>query len=427
MLSFFKPAHLKFQLIDILRGTTISTTLTELRKQQYLPGKELQTIREEKLNRLFNIAKTSTAYYRDFETYEELPVLTKEMIRKHHSKFLSTAHKQKLIKKATGGSTGSPFDYFTTKFSLSYMWAGILLCWEEAGYKPGDKVAFLAGSSLYKSGWQHKLFYNFLNIDVLPASPLSDEVMKAYAEKIRKGKATILYGYSYALNTMAVYLNRLPKQHFPHLKGVVSTAELLSDVARKNIQQAFGVPVYNQYGCNEAGVSAFECRHQKMHLISTRSFYETDENGTLLSTDLSNEAFIMMKYNTTDIVELSDVPCECKRNFPVISKLLGRLNDVVVDMEGQVLHASFFGIALSKDTTIQQYQVTFTNNSLNLNVHSQAFEKDYFYKKYIPVISKHAKFEHYSVTINAPFEKTPNGKHREVVDKRKVRAQMYAV
>ena len=399
--------------------------LKELHVQQYLPAAELQAIRQERIDSLFRLANTSTAYYKNFKRYEDLPVLTKDIITKRFNDFFSNTDKNKLILKTTGGSTGIPFAYYTTRKAQSYMWAGIILSWEMTGYRPGEKVVFLAGSSLFKSGWKHKLFYKLLNVDLLYASPLSDAVMYKYAEKMRKNKAAVLYGYSYAINTMAEYLNRVQDHSFPNLKGVVCTAELLTDSARQKIERAFGVPVFDQYGCNEGGISAFECEHKKKHLISTRALCETGENGILLSTDLMNDGFIMMKYNTTDIVEFSDKPCACKRNFPVIEKMIGRLNDVVVDMDGKVLHASFFGIALSKDSTIHQYQVTFSSYAINLNIHSTQYDKDYYSDKYLPLIQKYARFDQYTVTMNAAFEKTPNGKHREVVDKRKVKEYIY--
>lgn len=419
------PGKLKFFLIDLLRGTSIMKALKELHAEQYLPVAKLDSIRQERLKKLFQTAKQSTDFYSHFNNYEELPVLTKDKVMKRFNDFFATAVKTKLIRKTTGGSTGVPFAYYTTKQSVSYMWAGIILSWETTGYRPGDKVVFLAGSSLFKNDWKHKLFYKLLNVDILYASPLSDEIMNNYARHIKESKAAVVYGYSYAVNTMAEYLNRTRKHHFPDLKGVVCTAELLTDSARAKIERAFGVPVYDQYGCNEGGISAFECEHQKMHLVSTRAVYETDENGTLISTDLMNDGFIMMKYNTTDIVEFSDEPCSCKRTYPVIHKMIGRLNDVVVDMDKKVLHASFFGITLSKDSAIHQYQVTFNNHSINLNIHSVHHDEDYFRNKYIPLIRKYARFDIYTVTMNKPFEKTPNGKHREVVDKRKVKEHIY--
>lgn len=400
--------------------------LKELRIHQYLSQEELEAIQKERLDKLFQKARSSTVHYSNFHSFGELPVLTKDVISNHFNDFITAGFKNKQIKKVTGGSTGAPFVYYTNNYSLSHMWAGIILSWEVAGYRTGDKVVFLAGSSLFKSSWKHQLFYKMLNVDILHASPLDDNNMKKYAEKIRKNKASIIYGYAHAINALATFLKRQPKQNFPHLKGVVCTAELLTASARKNIEAAFGARVYDQYGCNEAGISAFECQYNKMHLISTRVVYETDENGTLFSTDLCNEGFIMMKYNTTDIVEFSDEPCACRRNFPVIKTVVGRLNDVVVDMDNKVLHASFFGMALSKDITIQQYQVTFNEHSIQLNIHSSSSDESYYINKYLALIRNHSRFAQYSLVMNESFIKTINGKHKEVVDNRKVKKTVYA-
>lgn len=414
-----------FYLIDLLRGTSIMKALKELHIHQYLPKTELDAIRRNRLDKLFDLATQKVPFYKNCRSYEEAPVLSKADVMERYKDFFVTPSQKKLSKKTTGGSTGVPFAYYTTKESISYMWAGIIFSWEMTGYKPGEKVMFLAGSSLIKNDWKHKLFYTLLNVDVLYASPLNDDIMHEYALSINNKKAAVVYGYAYAINTMAEYLNRVNKHTFPHLKGVVCTAELLTDSARAKIEKAFGVPVFDQYGCNEGGISAFECEHKNKHLISTRAMYETNENGCLISTDLFNDGFIMMKYNTTDILTFSDNQCGCKRSYPIIKEMIGRTNDVVVDMDKKVFHASFFGITLSKDSSIHQYQVTFDNDSLILNIHSEEHTEKYFGDIYIPRIREFVRFDSYEVVMNRPFEKTPNGKHREVVDKRKVKAQVY--
>lgn len=418
MIDLLLPGKIKFSLIDPLRGSKIKKVLQELRIHQYFSADQLQAIQQQRLERLFTQAQSFTAYYSNAQSFDDLPVLTKEIVNRSFNDFVNAHFKKKQIRKLTGGSTGMPFAYYTNHYSLSFMWAGIILSWEAAGYRVGDKVAFIAGSSLYKTSWKHQVFYKLLNVDILHASPLENNIMKGYADKIRKNKTAIIYGYAHAIGAMAEFLLSQPRQNFPSLKGVICTAELLTPAARKNIELAFGVKVYNQYGCNEAGVSAFECEHNRMHLINTRAVYETDQNGTLISTDLSNEGFIMMKYNTTDIVEFSDEQCACKRNFPIIKRVVGRLNDVVVDMENRVLHASFFGMALSKDTTIQQYQVSFDEHAIELNVHSNNLDNKYYHNSYIDLMRNHAKFDQYSLVMNKPFIKTANGKHKEVVDKR---------
>lgn len=414
-----------FYLIDLLRGTCIMRALKELHVHQYLPQNDLDNIRKKRLDSLFSLATSRVPFYKNCKSYEEAPVLSKADVMERYEEFFVKGYKGKLSRKTTGGSTGVPFAYYTTKESVSYMWAGIILSWEMSGYKPGEKVMFLAGTSLFKNDWKHKLFYKLLNVDVLYASPLNDDIMDEYASNIKNRKAAVVYGYAYAINTMAEYLNRVNKHSFPDLKGVVCTAELLTDSARAKIERAFGVPVFDQYGCNEGGISAFECEHKNKHLISTRAIYETNENGWLISTDLFNDGFVMMKYNTTDIIRFADKKCSCKRSYPVIKEMVGRTNDVVVDMNNKVFHASFFGITLAKDTSIHQYQVTFDNDSLVLNIHSEEHNEKHFADIYIPKISEFVQFDSYEVVMNQPFEKTPNGKHREVVDKRKVKKQVY--
>lgn len=261
------------------------------------------------------------------------------------------------------------------------------------------------------------MFYKLLNVDLMHASPLNADVLQVYTRQLQKNKTSIIYGYAHAIQSLAAYLLKNKKGNFPHLKAVVCTAEILTDSARLSIEKAFKVPVFNQYGCNEAGISAFECEHKNMHLISTRAVYEINDKGSLVSTDLSNKGFIMLKYDTTDIVEFSDKTCICNRSFPVIDKLIGRLNDIVVDMENNVLHASFFGIVFSKDETVKQYQILYDEQTIVVNIHS-SHDKTFYTNKYLPMLQTHSKFKNYQFKMNEPFVVSIGGKHKEVVDNR---------
>ena len=412
---------IKLYLIDFIRGTSILKTLNKLRKQQYLSPGELATISRLKLEKLFQLAKTSTDFYAQFNSYNEIPVLTKPTVIKYFPDFISRLYKKKLIKKTTGGSTAEPFNYYTTKESQSWLWAGIFLSWETAGYRLGDKVTFIAGSSLVKTDWKHKIFYFLLNVKFLYSTIFTDDFLKEYTQKIRQNKSAIIYGYPNAINIIAGYLNSQPlKMYFPHLKAIVCTSELLTGAVRENIEKAFNVKVYNQYGCNEAGVSAYECEYQHLHMISSRAFYEVDEKSTLISTDLTNEGFIMMKFNTGDIIEFSEEQCLCQRSFPVIQNIVGRLGDVMIDMDNNVFHRSFFAMDLINDSSINQYQVSFTNDSFELNIHGDISQKDKYEEKYLSVYRKHAKFKNYQIKINEPFILSKNGKLKDVLDKREM-------
>ena len=348
-------------------------------------------------------------------------MLTKDIVQEQPTAFAVEGFKKKLTNKTTGGSTGTPFSYYNTTLSQSYVWAGLLLSWEAAGYRLGDRVAFIAGSSIIKSGWRYGLFYWLMNVELLYASPLNDEVMANYVLQLQQQKTAIIYGYANTIQTLAHYIIRKGDINFPHLKGIVSTAELLTPAARIIIEKAFGAKVFNQYGCNEAGISAFECEQGNMHLISTRCVYETAADGCLLGTDLVNEGYLMMKFNSTDLVKFGGSHCACNRHFPIIESVVGRQTDILVDMDNNILHASFFGIVFGKDTSIHQFQIAYTNDAIELNIHSHTDGLETFTHRYLPMLRQHTIFKHYSIVLNAPFISNHNDKHKEVVDKRGVK------
>jgi phenylacetate-CoA ligase len=419
-MTIFKfKGKLKLILVDILRGNKIVKTHELLKRQQYMTKTQLEEFRRNRIKELFHIAKSSTKYYSKFGCYEDIPVLTKEDVREKNMDLKVDGFKKKLYKKTTGGSTGTPMVYYTTANVQSYLWAGILLAWEAAGYRIGDKVAFIAGSALIKSTWRHKIFYYLFNIDLHFASPLNEDSLSSYIYKIKKSKTRLIYGYANAINAVADYINNGNETSFPYLRAVICTSEILTASMRSNIEKAFGVKVFNQYGCNEAGVSAFECEHHKMHLISTRSYYETDDNGNLISTDMANDGFIMMKYNTNDIVELADEQeCDCKRNFPIIKKVIGRSNDLVVDMKNNVVHDSFFSILFSKDKSVRQYQVQFDHETISINLSVDRSWENQDCNKYIELIRPYLTFKDYRLTTGMPFVKSQNGKHKQIIDNR---------
>jgi phenylacetate-CoA ligase len=410
--------NIRLSILDLFGGTSLNATLGTLRNQQYLPSHELEALRQEEIKRIFNLAKANTEFYSNAISYEDLEVLTKDTIRNNFNSLISKDYKGKFYTKGTGGSTGIPLVYLTTAYVRSHLWAGIFLSWEAAGYSLGDKVAFIAGTSLTKSSLRHHAFYRLMNIDIYSAFTLDDQNILKYINRLKHSKARMIYGYSSALNVMATYMNKFGDFDFPFLKSIVSTAEILTDAMRENISRAFKVKVFNQYGCNEAGVSAFECSHNKMHLISPRSFFEIDKDDNLISTDLANEGFFMLKYHTGDRIKISEIQeCLCKRTFPIISDIVGRSFDIVRDTNNNVLHSSFFSILFRSDNSIRQFQIQFDKKDISIYLNVDALNKEQDrYQQYIDVIKQHLQFEHYHLIINAPFLSFSNAKHRHIIN-----------
>lgn len=117
-----------FKIIDFIRGTNIVDTYEYLRKIQYLETDELNILSKTSFDGLFSKSKQVT-FYKDFNSYDELPILNKSIIKENYDKFqnfnIKNADK---VKKKTGGSTGEPFVYLTSKESQSYLWGGVFCC-----------------------------------------------------------------------------------------------------------------------------------------------------------------------------------------------------------------------------------------------------------------------------------------------------------
>ena len=130
------------------------------------------------------------------------------------------------------------------------------------------------------------------------------------------------------------------------LKVVVTTSELLSDVDRTLISEAFGVPVYDSYGLREAGLIGHECEYGAMHCTDEQILLETvdpkthdpvegEGEGELVVTNLVGHAFPIIRYATGDIVTLSNQPCPCGRTLSQVKVSGGRAVEFIVTEAGK--------------------------------------------------------------------------------------------
>jgi phenylacetate-CoA ligase len=330
----------------------------------------------------------------------------------------SACFTDKVFTKSTGGSTGNPLVYLTTQHAQSFMWAAIFLSWEAAGYKIGDKVAFIAGTSLQKSDIKHKYFYKLLNVTIYSAYTLEDEHIKSYLESIAMKKIKLIYAYASVLDRFADYILKMNIHPVNSVIAIISTAEVLYDNVRNKIEKAFGVKVYNQYGCNEGGITAFECEKGSMHLVSSGSWAYTDDQNNLIATNLVNKAFLFINYFTGDKLTFNHTQvCSCGRGYPIISEIIGRTFDFVKDSTGKVLNGAFFSILFRSDASIERYQIQYdlTTIKLVLKVNTDSNHTD-TYHKFVSIVQNYLKFDQYEIVINEPFISIPNGKHLQVVD-----------
>lgn len=302
---------LRFRLTDLVRGTSALALLRELEYLQFAPRPVLAARQRARRDAYADVVRNNSTLYRHCAGFDQFPVIDKGFANEHRASLMNPAYRGRLLHKKTGGSTGQPFVYATGVLAQSYLWAAILLSWRVAGYRLGEPVAFLAGSALFGSGRKQRLYYALMNVRLWSAFDMSAARMDQCCSELAGSRCRLLYGYAAAIDRLAIHiLNSAVRPRF-HLRGVVSTAEMLTAPMRARIEQAFGVRCFSQYGCNDAGVSAYECeRRDGFHLITERCWHEVDADGRFLASDMANDAFFLPRYDTGDRVawQRSPVP-----------------------------------------------------------------------------------------------------------------------
>jgi len=322
---------------------------------QWLPYEQLKETQEQQLTKMVNFAYENVPYYSSLfknlgltpkditsiQDLQKLPVLTKQTIKDNWSDFTPKhLSEMKFVRSSTGGSTGAPMKYLISDNDWDIGVGLMLRGWSYAGYKLGDKVAIIAGTSLISSRKNilYKKIQNyFLNHRSYSSFDMSQENLMKYYTDIDKWKPDIIRGYASSVYLFAKFIqdNNLKIEFQP--KGVFTTAEKLFDKQRKLIESVFNTSVFDQYGLNDGGISAFECeQHSGMHIDMGKAILETVDNdgkqvinqqGKILATSLHNYAMPFIRYDTGDLGIISELECTCGRHTQLLKEIIGRITD----------------------------------------------------------------------------------------------------
>ncbi|WP_300330731.1 hypothetical protein [Methanocalculus sp.] len=320
---------------------------------------------------LFKELKVRPGDIRTITDLQKIPVLTKEIIRQNWEEFKPlNLSSMKYYTQPTGGSTGTPFQYRLLKQDRFLSGALLYRGWGYGGFEPGDKMVFLAGSSLdvgSKSRISTMIHEMARNLKKLSSFDMGDVEMRHYAVVINKFQPKFIRGYPSSIYFYAKWLQENDIAiHSP--TAVLTTAEKLFPYMRETISQVFACEVFDGYGLSDGGVSAYECPEQSgLHIDTERSVMEVVDShdcqvdqgqGQVLATSLHNYAMPFIRYATGDEVSITDEKCNCGRGYKLLGEVIGRSVDVLVTPEGKSVHGWFFlYIFWEHCQGIKEYQV----------------------------------------------------------------------
>jgi phenylacetate-CoA ligase len=383
-----------------LAGKDSVTLYNSFTKEKNLPLEELQRNQLDQFLRIFKFAKNTFPYYdnlfsklklhhTDFRSLNDLnkiPILTKNDIIANYDGFLPRQSIGRYSWSSTGGSTGTPLKYRLSNECNSRGWA---LGWRGfscAGYNVGDKLVIFGGGSLIKDEFRlsNYLRTKVLNYIYISSYGMSDEDLRLYFTRIAASKTKFIYGYPSSISLLAIYI-RNNKLSFDHqIKGIFTTAEMLTAGYRENIESVFNCKVFDHYGTMDGGISALEDQRGFKQIDTERSILEVvdesdsqiqERNGRILATSLYNYAFPFFRYDVGDSGMVTSAYSDKNNPRLVLTNLLGRTTDYL-EINGKIVGSPVLTVLMANISCYQYQFVQIDEKSIELRIYkTDAYSK----------------------------------------------------
>lgn len=306
------------------------------RNKQFVKLKNILKYAQEKVPYYRNLFKTlnfSVDNFKHFSDLSAIPILTKECIQRNTSLFISDDFRtRKLVSKFTSGTADAPVCFFLDPKVIYYWGAVRKKQYNIAGVDLRDPHIIIAEAfkkNILMRCHKGNIYINTLRFD-------SDSLDGVINFLKKQGKFKFILGFPSFLQILAQRIKELHILIKP-LKAVIATSECLSEENRELVESVFGCEVFDYYSMHEGVIHGMECEcHTGFHLEMNTSFVEqvaidkSFEGKKIVATGLTNYAMPLIRYDTGDVGLITErSECRCGRRGPLLTKLYGRLSNLI--------------------------------------------------------------------------------------------------
>lgn len=308
---------------------------------------ELRAKNEKRFLEIFRKAYTCSGYYRNLckdcgvysiddikhlDDIVKLPILTKDMLKKH-GKELLTCKEKGLIKNHTSGTTGTPLTVYQDWKSVWREQAYFVCYRKRCGYNYGEPMVSLRGNltrdEIYlKIHVSNTLFLSSYNIN--------SKTAETYHRLIEKHHPKAIEGYPSSLYSLALVLK--DKGLECHIPVAFTSSETLFDYQRKLIEKIFHTQVYDHYGTTERTIRLEESFDHNGYFEDPGYGIEEYYDDHIISTSLINDVFPLIRYKTDDRIVLKEGVKKNPEGFieysPGIERVDGRAMTFIIGKDG---------------------------------------------------------------------------------------------
>jgi len=347
-------------------GRVFWDTYNFLQESQWWSREKLEEYQMQQLEKLLKHAYEKVPYYKrifdernlkpkdiqDFDDLRKLPYLTKEIIQDNLEALVARNYpKSKLQYSTTGGSTGIPMGFYHERgVSSQKEWAFMVTQWNRVGYEIGDKRVVLRGNIVHLANKGNFWEYNPVDRQLILSSyHMTDENLPRYIEKIREYAPKFIHAYPSVITILARFMKENSITAFESVIAILCGSENIYEPQRRLLEDGFKCRVYSWYGHTEQAVLAGECEKSRYYHIfpeygiveligkDGKPVTQESEMGEIIATGLNNFAFPFIRYRTADLGVHTSQKCTCGRNYPLLKKVEGRLQDLVVTKDERLI------------------------------------------------------------------------------------------
>lgn len=391
-------------LLERQREAVFAELLRATRRLAWTPER-LAAERERRLRELLTHAAAGAPFWRerlagiDLERFREadlaaLPVLTKGELQAEFDRIVTvpgitwakaTAHVGSLAEDsylegtyrvvATSGS-GGPRTVFVYGFEEWACFVALVTRWRRRSGEPEGRLASLfARNPKHVSGALHAFLEGAGEAPVpvthLPANLPVPEIVAG----LNAAEPEILQGYPSMVELLAGEAMAGRLRSSP--RWVATCGEQCTESARAAVRAAWGVEIYDFWGCSE-GAYAFPCRERAgMHLPDDLVIVEPVDRDNrpvpfgapadkLLLTNLYNKTQPLIRYEIDDAVTIVEEPCACGCAHRRIVEVRGRTDSVFSYENGASVHHLGMAGILQSDPAVAELQVSQTPKGIEV-------------------------------------------------------------
>jgi phenylacetate-CoA ligase len=321
--------------------------------------------------RVFDEAGVTPDNIKTLDDLKRFPFTTKQDLRDNYPFGMFAVPMSSVVRlHASSGTTGRSTVVGYTKRDID-TWSELMArCFVAAGLTKNDIIHNAYGYGLFTGGLGAHYGAEKLGASVIPISGGNTKRQIMILQDF--GPTAICCTPSYALNlaeqgrAMGIDMKALK------LRVGIFGAEPWSEKMREEIETAFNITALNIFGLSEImgpGV-AMECMEGRhgMHIFEDHFLVETinpetgevllpGEEGELVFTTITKEAFPLIRYRTRDLSRLFTESCRCGRTLHRMDRIMGRSDDMLIIRGVNVFPSQIEAILLAIEGVEPHYQL----------------------------------------------------------------------